>query len=96
MRVHIDDESERLLVSRRSFLRPSSGGVDGQVEVDHQPQPQRLRAATGVAERRRRLLALRVPQRSKVVPRLDALLEITGDEATMRRAASAVPRRRRD
>ena len=55
VRVHIDDESDALIVSRRSLLRPNSGGVDGQVEIGGEPRPQRLRAAAGFAEPRRRL-----------------------------------------
>jgi hypothetical protein len=85
VRVHLDDESESLLVSRRSIMRPESGTIwtvkskstKGKRNI-YVLRPQEPRADAG-------LLALRVPKDSKVVPRLDELLEITGDEATMRR-----------
>jgi hypothetical protein len=85
VRVHIDDESDVLLVTRRSILKPDSGttftvksrSAKGKrnVYVLRPDQP-----TTDVG-----FLALRVPKSSNVVPRLDELLELTGDEATMRR-----------
>jgi hypothetical protein len=85
VRVHIDDESDVLLVTRRSILKSDSGttftvksrSAKGKrnIYVLRPDQP-----TTDVG-----FLALRVPKSSKVVPRLDELLELTGDEATMRR-----------
>ncbi len=85
VRVHMDDESESLLVSRRSIMRQDSGTIwtvksrstKGKRNI-YVLRPEEPSADVG-------LLALRVPKDSKVVPRLDELLEITGDEATMRR-----------
>jgi hypothetical protein len=84
VRVHLDDESEALLVSTRSLLRPSSGmwTVKSRSASRHRNvyvlRPASPSDAAG-------LLALRVPQKSSVVARLDELLEITGDEAVARR-----------
>jgi hypothetical protein len=85
VRVHMDDESEILLVSRRSIMKPDSGTIwtvkskttKGKRNV-YVLRPEEPSADVG-------LLALRVPKDSKVVPRLDEMLEITGEEATMRR-----------
>lgn len=87
VRVHIDDESDALLVSRRSMLRPNTGMW---TVKSKQPATSRgrfvyvLRPASPTTDAA--MLALRVPADSKVVPRLEELLELTGDEATMRRA----------
>jgi hypothetical protein len=85
VRVHMDDESESLLVSRRSIMRQDSGTIWTVKSMSTKGKrntyvlrPEESSAGGG-------LLALRVPKDSKVVPRLDELLEITGDEATMRR-----------
>ena len=85
VRVHIDDEGDALLVSRRSMLRSNSGvwTVKSRSVAGRSRNVYVLRPASPVADAA--YLALRVPQRSKVVPRLDALLELTGDEATARR-----------
>ena len=85
VRVHIDDESDALLVSRRSMLRPNSGvwTVKSRSEGGRGRNVYVLRPASGSTDVP--FLALRVPQRSRVVPRLDELLELTGDEATARR-----------
>jgi hypothetical protein len=85
VRVHMDDESEDLLVTRRSIMKPDSGATwtvksrssKGKRNI-YVLRPEEPSANVG-------LLALRVPKDSKVVPRLDELLEITGDEATLRR-----------
>ena len=50
VRVHIDEESEALLAQPTLVPPAEFGGVDHQVEVDNQPQPQRLRAAPGFAD----------------------------------------------
>jgi hypothetical protein len=84
VRVHLNDESDALLVSRRSLLRPSSGmWTVKSKSTSRNRNVYVLRPASatdGVG-----LLALRVPQKSSVVPRLDELLQITGDEAVARR-----------
>jgi hypothetical protein len=85
VRVHIDDESDFLLVTRRSIFKPDSGqtftvksrSTKGRRNI-YVLRPEQPTTAVG-------LLALRVPKSSKVVPHLDKLLELTGDEATMRR-----------
>jgi hypothetical protein len=85
VRVHIDDQSESLLVSRRSIMKPDNGTIwtvksmstKGKRNI-YVLRPED--AGTDVG-----LLALRVPKDSKVVPRLDELLEITGEEAMTRR-----------
>jgi hypothetical protein len=84
VRVHLDDESDALLVSSRSLLRPTSGmwTVKSKSTSRHRNiyvlRPSSSSGAAG-------LMALRVPQKSSVVNRLDELLEITGDEAVARR-----------
>jgi hypothetical protein len=85
VRVHIDDDSDALLVSRRSFLRPSSSvwTVKSRSAAKRGRNVYVLRPASPTADVA--FLSLRVPQRSKVVPRLDELLELTGDEAALRR-----------
>ena len=85
VRVHIDEDSDALLVSRRSLLRPNSGvwTVKSRSVAGRGRNVYVLRPDSPTADAA--FLALRVPQRSKVVPRLDALLELTGDEATARR-----------
>jgi hypothetical protein len=87
VRVHLDDVSEALLVSSRSMLRPSSGmWTVKSKSTSRKRNVYVLRPATsGDAAG---LLALRVPQKSSVVPRLDELLEITGDEAVSHRERS--------
>jgi hypothetical protein len=85
VRVHIDSESDALIVSRRSLLRPSSAvwTVNSRSEASRGRNVYVLRPASPNPDVA--LLALRVPQRSKVTPRLAELLELTGDHATMRR-----------
>jgi hypothetical protein len=85
VRVHFDPGGEALLVSRRSFVRPSPAvwTVKSKQATSRGRYVYLLRPASKVGDVA--LLALRVPQRSKVVPRLDALLELTGDETTIRR-----------
>ena len=85
VRVHIDEESEALLVSRRSFLRPSSAvwTIKSRSTISRNRNVYVLRPASPTTDIA--YLALRVPQRSKMTPRLDRLLEITGEEATLRR-----------
>ena len=85
VRVHIDGESDALLVSRRSMLRPSSGvwTVKSKSTTSRGKYVYMLRPASPDAEAAQ--LALRVPASSRVVARLDELLELTGDEATLTR-----------
>jgi hypothetical protein len=85
VRVHIDDESDALLVSRRSFLRPSSAvwTVKSKSTISRNRNVYVLRPASPTPEVA--FLAIRVPQSSKVTPRLDALLEMTGEQETIRR-----------
>jgi hypothetical protein len=85
VRVHFDPGGEALLVSRRSWMRPSPAvwTVKSRSATGRGRYVYVLRPAAKLGDVA--LLALRVPQRSKVVPRLDALLELTGDEATTRR-----------
>ena len=88
VRVRIDEEAEALLISRRSLLRPSQGVwvVDAKA-----PDPPRnktvyvLKEMTGSETNR---VALRMPSDSKVVPRLDALLAITGADVVRDRELS--------
>jgi hypothetical protein len=90
VRVKIDEEAEALLISRRSLLRPSQGiwVVDAKP-----PDPPRnkavylLKEMTGSETNR---LALRVPSDSKVAPRLDALLAITGADVQRERELSRI------
>jgi hypothetical protein len=85
VRVHIDDESDVLLVTRRSILKQDSGmtftvksrSTKGKRNI-YVLRPEEPTTNVG-------FLALRVPKSSKVVPRLDELLELTGDEAMVRR-----------
>jgi hypothetical protein len=85
VRVHIDDSSDALLVRRRSLLRPSSAvwTIKSKSVAKRGRNVYVLRPASPSADVA--FLALRVPQSSKVAPRLDALLELTGEEATVRR-----------
>jgi hypothetical protein len=85
VRVHFDPGGEALLVSRRSFVRPNPAlwTVKTRSATGRGRYVYVLRPVTKMGDVA--LLALRVPQGSKVVPRLDALLELTGDEATSRR-----------
>ena len=85
VRVHFDPGGEALLVSRRSWLRasPAVWTVKSRSATGRGRYVYVLRPAAKMGDVA--LLALRLPQRSKVVPRLDALLELTGDEATTRR-----------
>ena len=94
-------DSDALLVSRRSLVRPSPAVWTVKSQSDDEPRPQRLRAAAGVtgsATSPCSPCGSRSAARSS--PRLDALLELTGDEATMRhereqyRAEHGVVRRR--
>jgi hypothetical protein len=85
VRVNFDPGGEALLVSRRSWMRPTparwtvkSKSTTGRGRFVYVLRP--VEKIGDIA-----LLALRVPQRSKAVPRLDELLELTGDEASMRR-----------
>jgi hypothetical protein len=84
VRVTIDDEGEGLLVSKRSMLKPSSAmWTVKSMSTRGKRNIYVLRPASPTADVA--LLALRVPKDSKVVPRLDELLTLTGDEATMGR-----------
>jgi hypothetical protein len=86
VRVQMDDESDALLISRRSFLRPDTA-------VWTVKSKSTARRGRNVYVLRRQtvklddvgFIALRVPDKSSVIARLDALLAITGDEATMQR-----------
>ncbi len=84
VRVHIDDDADALLVSSRSRLRPSSSmwTVKSKSTIRRNRNVYVLRPESPGADVA--YLSLRVPQRSKVTPRLDAMLEITGEEAMLR------------
>jgi hypothetical protein len=86
MRVHIDPDSDALLVSRRSLLRPNAATwtVKSRSTGRRGRNIYVLKPAEPTAEQVG-LMALRVPQRSRVVAHLDSLLERTGDEAVARR-----------
>jgi hypothetical protein len=91
VRVNLDDESDALLVSKRSMFRPSSAMYT--VRSKSTKGKRNVYVLRPVAEAsggprqpgEAALVALRVPQSSKVVARLDELLLITGEEAVMRR-----------
>lgn len=85
VRVHLADESDALLVSRRSMLRPSSSmwTIKSKSTIKRNRNVYVLRPASPGADVA--YLALRVPQRSKVTPRLDAIFENTSEEALLRR-----------
>jgi hypothetical protein len=85
VRVHIDEDGDALLVSGRSRLRGTSSvwTIKSKTEAGRSRNVYVLRPASPSADAA--FLALRVPQRSKVVPRLDAMLELTGDDAAARR-----------
>jgi hypothetical protein len=83
VRVHLDNESEALLVSRRSMLRPGSGMWT--VKSKSTSRNRNVYVLRPASPDDTGLLALRVPQKSPVIPRLDELLEITGDDAVARR-----------
>ena len=82
VRVHFDPDGAALLVSRRSWVRPNPARwtVKSKTATGRNRYVYVLRPAEKVGDVA--LLALRVPQRSRIVPRLDALLELTSDEAT--------------
>jgi hypothetical protein len=86
VRVHIDDESDALHVSRRSLFRPDTAvwTVKSKSTARRRRNVYVLRRDTAKLDDVSSI-ALRVPAKSSVVPRLDALLEITGEEATLRR-----------
>jgi hypothetical protein len=85
VRVHFDPGGEALIISRRSLLRanPATWTIKSKSVARRGRNVYVLRPASPDGDVA--MLALRVPQRSKVVPRLDGLLELTGDDATMRR-----------
>jgi hypothetical protein len=86
VRVLVDQDSEALVVTRRSFMRPSSSVW---TIASKSPKPPKgrvvfhLKAVSGAEDVS--ALALRLPERSRILPRLEQLLEETGDEAVMRR-----------
>lgn len=82
VRVRIDDEADTLVLSRRSLLKPSQS----QWVIDAKsPEPPKgrvvylLKKVTSEPEIGQ--MALRLPDKSKVIPQLDALLATTGAEA---------------
>ena len=82
VRVHVDPDNDALLIRGRSLVRPSSG-----VWMVHAkaPEPPKGRAVyilkkvsgTSVAD----TMALRLPENSKMVPRLEELLATTRERA---------------
>ncbi len=88
VRVRIDEEAEALLISRRSLLRPSQGIWVVDAKAPDAPRNKTvyvLKEMTGSETNR---VALRMPSDSKVVPRLDALLAITGADVVRDRELS--------
>lgn len=88
VRVHVDPEDDALLIRKRSVVRPGSNiwQVHGKA-----PKPPRGRAVyilkkvtadTDVGH-----MALRLPVRSKMIPRMEQLLAATGENAIRRRSA---------
>ena len=85
VRVQFAADQRSLVVGRRSLVRsnPAVWTVKSKSEVSRRRLAYVLRPADRGGDIA--LLAIRVPHDSKVVARLDALLELTGDDATMRR-----------
>ena len=85
VRVHFAADQRSLVVGRRSLVRsnPAVWTVKSKSEVSRRRLVYVLRPADRGGDIA--LLAVRVPRDSKVVARLDVLLDLTGDEATMRR-----------
>lgn len=85
VRVYLDDDSDALLIARRSVMRPSSSEW---LIKSKAPKPPRGRVEfhlKNVSPAEVTTLALRVPTRSKILPQLEEMLEVTGDEADLRR-----------
>jgi len=89
VRIYLDDDSDSLLIARRSVMRPNSAAW---VIKSKAPKPPRGRVVfllRSVSPAEVTKLALRVPTRSKILPRLEEMLEVTGDEAELRRQREA-------
>ena len=84
VRVHFAADQRSLVVGRRSLVRsnPALWTVKSKSEISRRRFVYVLRPADRGGDIA--LLAVRVPRDSKVVARLDALLDLTGDEASMR------------
>lgn len=86
VRVRIDDEADTLVLSRRSLLRPSQSNWVIDAKVPAPPKGRVVYVLKQVtAEPVIGQTALRLPNHSKVIPSLDALLATTGAEAERNR-----------
>lgn len=86
VRVYLDDDSEALVVTRKSFMRPNSSVWTIQSKSSKPPRGRvvfNLKCVSGATDVSS--MALRLPTRSKILPKLEELLESTGEEAALRR-----------
>jgi len=86
VRVHVDPDSDALVIRRRSIVRGSGSGV-WYVRAKS-PQPPRGREVyvlKSASDNAAPAMALRFPKKSKMLPRMDELLDATGEDAERRR-----------
>jgi hypothetical protein len=92
VRVHVDPEEDALMIRGRSMLRPSSGIWVVRSKV---PSPPRgrvvyiLKKVSGTTDGD--TMALRLPEKSKMIPRMEQLLAVTGDDARATHAPTGQP-----